>query len=166
MKIISIILILATQLFSQPHENKASKYFAGVSGLFVAFSEGAEQGYFFQQEKSNWQPYNKGSAHLWWGARRVAMVGTGLLIANWHPQQQLCSWKTLNQYISYSLLYSWTMNRGLRLVQTGKMFPSEKGHSWYIDAGFIRMEVKSQNWMQWTLLGVGTVGLILDYLYE
>jgi len=166
MKYILLILLLASLALAETKENKTMKYFAGISGLFVAFEEGAEQGYFFQGENSHWQGYTKANAHLHWGARRAAMVGTGLLISQWHPRQKFLSWRTANQYVSYWFLYSWAMNRGLRLVQTGKPFPPEKGHAWYIDMGFLRVEVKAQDWMQWGILGIGAVGMALDAIFD
>ena len=147
-------------------ENYFLKYTAASLGLFVAFSEGCEQGYFFEDEQSKWPHYTKDTSHLWFGARRTAMIGAAFCAAGWHPKQKLFSGRTAVQYISFWCLYSWTMNRGLRVVQTGELFPPEKGHSWYIDLGFFRFDVQSEDWMQWATLGVGTAGLLIDALWN
>jgi hypothetical protein len=147
-------------------ENYFLKYTAASLGLFVAFSEGCEQGYFFQDRHSKWPHYTKDNSHVWFGARRVSMVGAGFCAAGWHPKQKFLSVRTAMQYISYCAMYSWTMNRGLRIVQTGELFPREKGHDWYVDLGFFRFDVKSEEWMQWTTLGVGAAGLLIDALWN
>ena len=147
-------------------ENYFLKYSAASLGLFVAFAEGCDQAYFYKGEHSDWEYYTKDSSHLWFIGRRTAMVGAALCAAGWHPKQRLFSDRTTLQYISYSCLYSWALNRGLRVVQTGEFFPPEKGHSWYIDLGVLRLKVDSEDWMQWAALGVGTAGLLVDALWD
>lgn len=147
-------------------ENYPLKYTAATLGLFVAFAEGCEQSYFFLGEDSNWEYYTKDTSHLWFSARRAATIGAAFCAAGWHPKQKLLSKRTAVQYISYSCLYSWALNRGLRVVHTGELFPPEKGHSWYIDLGFFRFELDSEEWMQWVTLGVGTTGLLVDALWN
>ena len=146
-------------------ESHLLKYSAATLGQLVAFSEGCDQGYFYEDEHSKWPNYTKESSHVWFAARRSAMVGAGFCAAGWHPQQKFFGARTFVQYVSYSCLYSWTMNRGLRVVQTGEFFPPETGHSWYIDLGFFRFDVESEDWMQWATLGVAATGLAVDALW-
>jgi len=144
-------------------ENLYAKYMAGVFGLVVGFEEGCEQGFNFLGENSKWFGFNKDNSHLHYGLRRASMVGAGLLAASWHPKQRFLSGRTAVQWFSYWTFYSFVHNRGLRLVQTGRAFPiNELGHSFYFDIGFIRVEVKMRNELQWGMLGVGLVGLALD----
>ncbi len=148
-------------------ENLSAKYMAGIFGLVVGFEEGAEQGFNFLDEHSNWPGFTKDNSHLHYGLRRASMVGAGLLAANWHPKQRFLSSRTAMQWFSYWTLYSFIHNRGLRLVQTGRAFPiNEFGHSFYFDIGFIRVEVKMRNEIQWGMLGVGIIGLTIDALWN
>jgi len=144
-------------------ENLSAKYMAGLFGLVVGFEEGCEQGYFFLDESSKWAGLTKDNSHLHYGLRRTSMVGAGLLVSQWHPKQRFLSGRTAVQWFSYWTLYSFVHNRGLRLVQTGRAFPiNEFGHSFYFDIGFIRVEVKMRNEIQWGMLGMGVIGLAID----
>lgn len=166
-KVITLILILL--YFTVPvtaKENLGAKYAALLFGGVTFFEMGAEQGYWMTDKQSKWPAYSEDTAHAHWFLQRGSMVGAGLLAAHWHPDQKFISWRTLNQFIGTSCLYSWMHNRGLRLVQTGELFPPEKGHKFYIDFGFIRIEVNSSDELQWGMLGVGLGLLLIDAITE
>ena len=166
-----IVCLLAGVIIAQANtpkrENLSDKYMAGIFGLVVGFEEGCEQGYNLLDENSKWPGFNKDNSHLHYGLRRASMVGAGLLAASWHPKQKFLSSRTAVQWFSYWTMYSFVHNRGLRLVQTGRAFPiNELGHSFYFDIGFIRMEVKMRNEIQWTMLGIGILGLTIDAVWQ
>jgi len=153
-------LLIASGINAQ--ENLCAKYTALLFGGVTFFEMGAEQGFWMTDKQSKWPAYSEDTMHAHWFLQRGSMVSAGLLMAHWYPKQQLISLKTLNQFIGVSCLYSWMHNRGLRLVQTGELFPPEKGHKFYIDFGFIRIEVNSSDTLQWGMLGAGLVLLTLD----
>lgn len=166
MKAIIFIMLITSLAFSQKQENLTAKYMTMILANITFFEMGAEQGYWMTEKHSKWPAYSPETAHAHWFLQRASMVSAGMLAAHWHPQQRFLSGRTLVQFIGTSCMLSWVHNRGLRLVQTGELFPPERGHSFYIDFGFIRIEVKSTDELQWGMLGAGVALLTLDTLWN
>jgi len=169
-QIVLFILTTFTVLSAQNKQTHNENYFAKYAAITMLagsnFCEGLDQAWFFNGEKSYWKGYTKGTSHAWYFARRSMQVGSVLMAASWHPKQKLFSKRTFFQYAYITCIQSWTLNRGLRLVQTGELFPHERGHAWYIDFGWIRLSIQSQDWMQWTSLGLGVAGLVAENIWK
>ena len=147
-------------------ENLFAKYFFTAALPFSNFCEGLDQAWFFNGEASNWSGYSKANSHAWYFARRSSQVLSVLAASQWHPKSKLISGRMLFRYSYLTCLQSWALNRGLRLVQTGQLFPPERGHAWYIDFGWLRLEVQGQDWIQWGSLGYGVLGVIIDEMWD
>lgn len=146
-------------------ENLTSKRLAITALLVNNACEGAEQGNNWANGNSKWSWYNKDTAHAFYFTKRGAQVVSVLAAANWHPKQKLFGWKTANQFIYITALQSFTLNRFMRKVQSGNWFPDEKEHSWYLDFGWLRLEVQGRNEQQYFLLGIGVIGLLIDSFF-
>ena len=143
-------------------ENLYAKYLGLTFGTVAFFEYGAEQGYWMTDKNPRWPVYNADNAHLHWFLQRGASLGSVLLLSRWHKQDRLLSARSLTQFVGASCFLSWAHNRGLRLNQTGKLFPDERGHGFVIDIGFGKFEIKSSNELQWSMFGAGVLLLTLD----
>jgi len=149
-----------------PKENLSAKYLGLSFGTVAFFEYGAEQGYWMTNKEPKWDLYTHDNAHLHWFLQRGASLGSVLLVSRWHKPDRLLSARSVVQFVGASCFLSWSHNRGLRLNQTGKLFPDEHGHGFVIDIGFGKFEIKSSNELQWGMFGAGVVLLTLDALWD
>ena len=165
--ILALLLSAALVCGQENHkENLTAKRLAVLSLLINNACEGAEQWNNWVHDDSKWDWYNKKTEHAFYFTKRGAQVVSVLAAANWHPRQKLLSWRTANQFVYITALQSWTLNRTMRKVQTGNWLPDEREHSWYLDFGWLRLEIRGRNEQQWALLGLGLAGLAIDMLWN
>jgi hypothetical protein len=145
-------------------ESLITKY-ASLGLKMWAFGQiGADDAYYrWTDENSKWPIYNKDTWHFWSWSGRFSMVGASILDGfYWHPQQSLLSPRSVVYGLGTVFICTWTHNRFCRLVQTGQMFPPEKGHGFFLKWKWINLEIKSSDELQWGMFSAGIVLLTID----
>ena len=162
--------ILLGHLIAKADEPKKENLYAKYTGLvfeeFGVFELGALDGYFFSGGKSKWPAYTRNVWHAHDFLMMGSMIGSYNLHAAWRSQHGILSSRMFVYGIGNLCLSSWIHTRGIRLVQTGKLFPPERGHGFFIQWKWLNIEVKSSDKLQWSLFGTGIVLLTLDAVWK
>ena len=147
-------------------ENLYAKYTGLALQESAAFALGNIDAWAWNGGKSYWPPYNRDIWHLHDGLMFCSTLASYISYSRWKPQYSIFSERGF-VFVTGNLLFtSWVHQRGIRLVQTGKLFPSEKGHGFYVRWKWINLEIKSSDKLQWSLFGTGIVLLTLDAIWE
>ena len=162
--------ILLGYLIAEAGELKGENLYAKYVGLAfqesAAFALGNIDAWAWNGGKSYWPPYNRDIWHLHDGLMFCSTVASYVSYSRWKSQYSVLSYRGL-VFVTGNLLFtSWMHQRGIRLVQTGRFFPPEKGHGFYIRWKWLNLEIKSSDELQWSLFGAGVILLTIDALWE